>query len=49
MAHPDWNQSYTSGERPPWDTGAVDAHLMELWNAGRLRKGRAFMARDGES
>ncbi len=42
MPHPDWNESYTSGEPLPWETGAVDAHLIELWNAGRLSAGRAL-------
>ena len=42
MPHPDWNDSYTSGEPLPWDTGEVDGHLVELCKAETLRVGRAL-------
>lgn len=41
MPHPDWNETYRTGELP-WDTGEPDAHLVEFVHSGAIAKGRAL-------
>lgn len=41
MPHPDWNESYTTGETP-WDTGEPDEHLVGFLDAGTVGVGRAL-------
>jgi SAM-dependent methyltransferase len=42
MPHPSWNDSYTSGEPLPWDTGAPDPMLVEMVESGVIAPGRAL-------
>ncbi|MGH8274776.1 MAG: class I SAM-dependent methyltransferase [Gammaproteobacteria bacterium] len=41
MPHPDWNESYLSGDAP-WDTGEPDNHLVEFVRSGAIAPGRAL-------
>lgn len=41
MKRSDWDERYRSGETP-WDTGVVDAHLVEHVSSGRVTPGRAL-------
>jgi methyl halide transferase len=41
MPHPEWNESYTSGDAP-WDTGEPDNHLVEFVRSGAVASGRAL-------
>lgn len=42
MAHPSWNDSYTSGDPLPWDTGVPDPMLIEAVESGAVPRGRAL-------
>ena len=42
MAHPTWNDSYTSGDPLPWDTGVPDPMLIEAVESGAVPRGRAL-------
>jgi SAM-dependent methyltransferase len=42
MPHPDWNESYTRAEAPPWDTGEPNEDLTEFVRSGAVRPGRAL-------
>ncbi len=41
MSREEWNDRYRTGTTP-WDLGAPDPHLVELWGAGRIAAGRAL-------
>lgn len=42
MTHPSWDDSYASGEPPPWDTGTPDPMLVEVIESGAIAPGRAL-------
>jgi SAM-dependent methyltransferase len=42
MAHPSWNESYASGEPPPWDTGTPDPMLIEMIESRAIEPGRTL-------
>jgi len=41
MPHPDWNESYVTGDTP-WDTGEPDEHLVEFVRSGATPAGRVL-------
>jgi len=41
MPHPDWNDSYATGDAP-WDTGEPDEHLVAFVRSGAVPPGRAL-------
>jgi SAM-dependent methyltransferase len=42
MPHPSWNDSYTSGEPPPWDTGTPDPMLVAMIESHAIEPGRTL-------
>jgi len=42
MPHPSWNDSYASGEPPPWDTGMADPMLVEIVESHVVAPGRTL-------
>jgi methyl halide transferase len=42
MPHPTWNDSYTSGEPPPWDTGTPDPMLVAMIESHAIEPGRTL-------
>ena len=42
MPHPSWNDSYASGEPPPWDTGTPDPMLVEIIESRAIAPGRTL-------
>ncbi|HET7369720.1 MAG TPA: class I SAM-dependent methyltransferase [Gammaproteobacteria bacterium] len=42
MPHPDWNESYATGEAPPWDTGEPNEYLVEFIRSRAVKPGRAL-------
>jgi len=42
MSHASWNDSYTSGEPLPWDTGTPDPQLVEMIESRAIAPGRAL-------
>jgi methyl halide transferase len=41
MPHPDWNESYLTGDAP-WDTGEPNRHLVEFVGSGAVTPGHAL-------
>lgn len=42
MPHPSWNDSYASGDPPPWDTGTPDPLLVDMIEAVVIPPGRTL-------
>jgi SAM-dependent methyltransferase len=42
MPHPSWNDSYASGEPPPWDSGTPDPMLVEMIESREIAPGRTL-------
>jgi SAM-dependent methyltransferase len=42
MPHPSWNDSYTSGEPPPWDIGTPDPMLVAMIGSHTIEPGRTL-------
>src|SRR5581483_7477059 len=42
MPHPSWNDSYASGEPPPWDTGTPDPMLVAMIQSHAIEPGRTL-------
>jgi len=42
MTHPSWNDSYASGEPPPWDSGTPDPMLIAMIESHVIEPGRTL-------